>query len=228
MLTPSDAALTELSDTLLTAQIVAAVYCFVMPHPTGTFPAWLITNVPQLVSSCQCSVGINLDGAKFSCPKSLPRLARQAQTILHRFEFLQCITDDQSLKGVDGRQLIPIYYLAAGPGQRPMMSRAEHKQQVMQWHMVEQEVQEQHGQHHWQQRHRKGAVAGAVVGVLAAVVMAAAAALVVLKSRQRGWRSAGNEVGCMVHYSWLFQTAAKLPAAWTLKHLPSTAESTRA
>jgi hypothetical protein len=106
----------------------------------GTFPAWLITNVPQLVSSCQCSVGVNLDGPKFSCPTSLPRLTRQAQTILHRFEFLQCITDDKFyLKGVEQRQLIPVYYLTAGPGARPMLSRAEHKQQVMQWHLVDPE-----------------------------------------------------------------------------------------
>lgn len=192
-------------ESLLTHSSAGVCLVWVLSNPTGTFPAWLITNVPQLVSSCQCSVGVNLDGPKFSCPKSLPRLARQAQNILHRFEFLQCITDDSTLQGVDGRQLIPVYYLAAGPGQRPIMSRAEHKQQVMQWHMVEQERQGQQG-HQWQQRHRKGAVAGAVAGVLAAVVLAAAAALVVLKGRQRGWSGAGNQVG------WQHWLAVQLPA----------------
>lgn len=164
----------------------------------GTFPTWLITNVPQLVSSCQCSVGVNLDGSKFSCPKSLPRLTRQAQTVLHRFEFLQCITNDKSLKGegVDGRQLIPIYFLAAGPGQRPMLTRAEHKEKVTEWHMVQQEGQAA-AQQPWQQRHRKGAVTAVVAGVLAAVVLTAAAAMVVLKGKRRPFRGTGSEVGCV-------------------------------
>lgn len=162
----------------------------------GTFPAWLVTNVPQLVTSCQCSVGVNLDGPKFSCPKSLPRLTRQAQTILHRFESLQCITDDKTLtKGVDERQLIPVYYLTAGPGQRPMLSRAEHKQQVLQWHMAEQQQGQQQQGQHWQKRHRQRAAAGVVVGVLAAVALAAAAVMVVMRGRQQGWQSTGREVG---------------------------------
>lgn len=154
---------------------------------TGTFPPWLASNVPQLVASCQCTVGIKLDGERFTCPKTLPSLTRQAQAILHRFESLQCITDDTNLKGVSSRQLIPIWVAAAGPGQRPMLSRAEHKQQVLQWHLGGQ----QHSKH-MQQQHHKQAVAGAVIGVLAAVVLTAGALLVVLKRRWQGW--SGPEV----------------------------------
>jgi hypothetical protein len=140
-------------------------------------------------------VGVNLDGPKFSCPKSLPRLTRQAQSILHRFEFLQCLTDDTTLQGVDDRQLIPIYFLAAGPGQRPMLTRAEHKQQVLQWHLVEQQGQAQGSRVHG---HRKAAAAGAVVGVLAAVVLAGAAAMVVLRGRQQqSWKGPGSQVGLL-------------------------------
>ena len=173
-------------------------YVCVSAH-AGTFPAWLVTNVPQLVASCQCSVGVNLDGPKFSCPKSLPRLTRQAQTILHRFESLQCITDDTRLKGLDSRQLIPIWVAAAGPGQRPLMSRAEHKQ-ALQWHFEGQQgqpgaatQQQQQQQHGWQQRHRVKGTA-AVMGVLAAAVLAAAAALMVMKLQQHKQRSTDRQV----------------------------------
>jgi hypothetical protein len=78
-----------------------------------------------------------------------------------------------------------------------MLSRAEHKQQVLEWHMVEQEQQQgqQQGQH-LQKRHRQGAVAGAVVGVLVAVALSAAAAMVVMRGRQtERWQGTGREVG---------------------------------
>lgn len=151
--------------------------------------------MPRLVASCQCSVGVNLDGHKFSCPTALPLLTRQAQTILHRFESLQCTTGSKNAKGLDGRQLIPIWAAAAGPGQRPLMSRAEHKQ-VLTWHLEGMAHKQQHRQQVQQQRQQnhRTVVLGVLGGVLGTVVLTAAAALVVLKGRQQRWQDSSSEV----------------------------------
>lgn len=49
-------------------------------------------NLPVLMDSCKCTIGISLDPQAFDCPVETPQPNRRAQEVLHGFEYLQCMS----------------------------------------------------------------------------------------------------------------------------------------
>lgn len=137
----------------------------------GIFPAWLVTSIPQVVASCQCAVGINLDSGAFTCPAALPRLSNSAQATLRRFGFLQCVA---------GGRAQPLWQLTAAGGGSGPMTRAAHKAAMQRFWEQQQAAAAQP-----QRRHT---TLGAVCTVLGLLAAAAGAALTASKARTH-WRT---------------------------------------
>ncbi|WIA31462.1 hypothetical protein OEZ86_002357 [Tetradesmus obliquus] len=154
----------------------------------GVFPAWIITNLPALASSCKCSIGISLDAPRFTCPWAVPATSRKAQDVLHGFEYLQCVSTAGGK-----RQQVPIWQLAGPSYQYTSRERRKHYLATLQAQQQQQ-----------QQQHRGklsgGAIAGIVIGVVGSAVMAAAAVLVVVVRRRSSLRDGKIADALLQHY----------------------------